>query len=151
MSQSTNPLSEAARLEATREATSYLEPEKDNQNVEPNDKSLETSSTVEIETEKKGATAEEAVAASSTPQASGDYPTGIKLVCILLALVLSVFLFSLDQVSYIVRCTRRGRVLPLTRRRADFRFRPSLQPPFQGLPTNSTASTISRGTARLSS
>lgn len=45
------------------------------------------------------ATDEEAAVAASTSQDPGDYPSGVKLAFIVAALVLSVFLFSLDQVS----------------------------------------------------
>lgn len=35
----------------------------------------------------------------TTPQDAGEYVTGVKLFIIVVALILSVFLFSLDQVS----------------------------------------------------
>ncbi len=107
MSPSTTPLPEADKPEASREATPHLEPEKDKQNVEFNDQPTRTSLTVKAETEKKEVLAEdggtptdeEAAVAASAPQDSADYPSGVKLAFIVVALVLSVFLFSLDQVS----------------------------------------------------
>jgi thiol:disulfide interchange protein len=110
----TTPLPEADKPKATREATRYLEPEKQKQNVAFNDQSTGAPSTVEVETEKKDvivedsgtATDEEAAVAPSALQDSGDHTTGVKLVFILIALVLSIFLFSLDQVSSTARSSR---------------------------------------------
>lgn len=107
MSPSTTPLSPVDRREASQEPAPYLEPEKDKQNIEFNEQSTRTSSTVDAETEVKKlraedvgtTTDEEAVVAASVPQNSGNYPSGVKLAFIVVALVLSVFLFSLDQVG----------------------------------------------------
>lgn len=108
MSPSTTPLPEGDRTEPSRGATHYFEPEKGKQNVEFKEHSTRTSSTVEVDIEKKEvpaedrgiATDEEAAIAASAPKDSGDYPSGVKLAFIVVALVLSVFLFSLDQVGF---------------------------------------------------
>ncbi|KAF2122755.1 major facilitator superfamily transporter [Lophiotrema nucula] len=105
MAPSTNYLPEADKPNASQEATPYLETEKEKQNVEYSDQSTRSPSTAEAETDKKGVPAkdgstptdEEAAVAASEPQGSGDYPSGFKLFFIVVALVLSVFLFSLDQ------------------------------------------------------
>ncbi|KEZ41294.1 Uncharacterized protein SAPIO_CDS7389 [Scedosporium apiospermum] len=80
-------------------ASHDLKSKKDKLDVEFNEQSTATSSTVEVETEKKRDTGtdEEVAVAESVPQDSGDYPSGLKLTFIVVALVLSVFLFSLDQ------------------------------------------------------
>ncbi|KAI9759116.1 MAG: hypothetical protein M4579_002563 [Chaenotheca gracillima] len=104
MSPATTPLPDADQHKAGREATPYLETEKDNQDLEVNGRSTGTSSTDHTETEKKEAGTEDgtptdeeaAVPAPASPDA-GAYPSGLKLAFIMLALVLSVFLFSLDQ------------------------------------------------------
>jgi len=95
-----------------------LKSKKDKLDAEFNEQSTATSSTVEVETEKKRDTGtdEEVAVAESVPQDSGDYPSGLKLTFIVVALVLSVFLFSLDQVSLIITGLQfsRGHVLMLT-------------------------------------
>jgi hypothetical protein len=116
MSPSTTPaLSETGKPQETREPTThYLESEKD--------KHTSASSTVYGETEKQAlpegsgtatATQEVAVVAESAPQDSGDHATGVKLLFIVIALILSIFLFSLDQVSLTAPTFSRGRVLPI--------------------------------------
>lgn len=98
MSPST-PWPEADKQEANRETTPSLETEKDKQNFAVNEQSTRTSSTVGTETEKKElstenggiATDEEAVNAASASQDTGDYPSGVKLAFIVLALVLKCF------------------------------------------------------------
>lgn len=70
------------------------------------------------------------VSDSDTPEE--DYPTGLRLLCVVLALVLAIFLTSLDFVS-----------LPLDGRSDR---RPSSQPPFLASPTNSAAWAMSPGT-----
>ena len=107
MSQSTAPLPEANKLEAGRQAMPYLDSEKEKQNAEFDDQSTRAPSTFEAETDKKDVLAEDsgtstdekAAAGASAAQDTGDYPSGLKLASIVAALVLSVFLFSLDQVS----------------------------------------------------
>jgi hypothetical protein len=139
MSPSTTSLPEAGEIHATREAIYYLEPEEDKQIVEFNDQTTGPSSTIDGETEKQllpedsgPTTKEEAVVVASAPQDSEDHATGVKLLFIVIALVLSIFLFSLDQVSSTAPISRAVvSCQSITRRYADFpEFRPSLQPPF---------------------
>jgi hypothetical protein len=110
MSPST-PLPEADKQETSRETTPSLETEKYQLNFAANEQSTRTSSTVGTETEKKEFSTEngeitadeEAANAASASQDTGDYPSGVKLAFIVVALVLSVFLFSLDQVNLPLR------------------------------------------------
>ncbi|KAJ6094932.1 hypothetical protein N7467_002445 [Penicillium canescens] len=104
MSPST-PLPEADKQEASRETTPSLETGKYKRNFAVNEQSTRTSLTDGTETEKKElstenggiTTDEEAANAASASQDTGDYPSGVKLAFVVVALVLSVFLFSLDQ------------------------------------------------------
>jgi hypothetical protein len=78
--------------------------EVDRQHVQINEQFTRTDSTFDGETEKKeelskGSDTSTNEKAELAPQDPGDRPTGLKLVFILIALILSVFLFSLDQVS----------------------------------------------------
>lgn len=98
MSPATNPLPEANKPDSSLEATSHLEPGEEKQNVELNDPSTAATSTVKVDTEKNEGLGKDGGPATGEVPAI-TYSTGFKLVFILLALVLSVFLFSLDQVS----------------------------------------------------
>lgn len=64
-----------------------------------------------------------------------EYPSGIKMVFIVVALVMSVFLLSLDMVSRAFNCP----LLPQTCRNTTdtFTCRPLLPPPFLKSPTSS--------------
>lgn len=80
---------------------SYPNGDEEKQVVDIHDQSVSSSSSTGPESEKPrlskdSAGAEEGGATES--QDAGEYATGAKLLIIVLALVLSVFLFSLDQV-----------------------------------------------------
>ncbi|KAK9784948.1 putative MFS general substrate transporter [Seiridium cardinale] len=102
MSPSTPPpsLPEDGKLEAIGEKTHQVEPQKEKQNVESNEPSTMTSSTVngaekpEFPGDHDPATKETAV---DEPQPAVEYPKGIEVLFIMLALVLSITLISLDQ------------------------------------------------------
>jgi hypothetical protein len=83
--------------------------EAEKQNIQSHEQSMRAPLTVEGETEKKdgivkGSDTSTDEKVASAPQDPGDRPTGLKLAFILTALILSVFLFSLDQVGY--DCTK---------------------------------------------
>ncbi|KAK9416794.1 putative MFS general substrate transporter [Seiridium unicorne] len=94
------PLPEDGKLEAIGEKTHQVEPEKEKQAVESNESSTMTSSTVngvekpEFPEGHDPATKETAV---DEPQPPVEYPKGIEVLFIMLALVLSITLISLDQ------------------------------------------------------
>ncbi|KAK6066039.1 major facilitator superfamily transporter [Seiridium cupressi] len=94
------PLPEDGKLEAIGEKTHQVEPEKEKQAVESNEPSTMTSSTVngvkkpEFPEGHDPATKETAV---DEPQPPVEYPKGIEVLFIMLALVLSITLISLDQ------------------------------------------------------
>lgn len=98
MSPSTTPLPKANETQAPQETTAYHELEKEKSDFEVNDESTKTSSTMDAETKKNDARDNDAVA-TDTPPSPRDYPGGLKLASIVAALVLSIFLFSLDQVN----------------------------------------------------
>ncbi|OKL62584.1 hypothetical protein UA08_02968 [Talaromyces atroroseus] len=84
------------------EAIPNLEPEKDRQSVKLRHESSRTSSTLVTDTEKQkkegaGEDGGQPIDEEVVVQDVGTYPSGIKLAFIMVALVLSVFLFSLDQ------------------------------------------------------
>ena len=114
MSQAAAPLPEADNTQTGCNGTIHLASENEKHNVESNSQSTRASSTAVVETKKNAvlsteadfATDKEAEAAGDTPSSPGDYPGGLKLASIVAALVLSIFLFSLDQVK------RSLRVLP---------------------------------------
>ena len=91
-------MSEADESDLSREATSHLEPGKEKQNLELNNPSTAATSTVEVDTGKNEGLGNDGVPATGEVPAV-TYSTGFKPVFILLALVLSVCLFSLEQVS----------------------------------------------------
>jgi hypothetical protein len=92
---------EADKLDSSPEASSNLDLEKEKQTVESKDPSTGTPSTTDTETEKKDIIAADSGAVTSDEAAvAASFPSGIKLAFIVTALVLSVFLFSLDQVSF---------------------------------------------------
>jgi len=80
--------------------TPFPDGDKDKQTVESNDQFTSSSPSIDLEKpqlSKEGdAVVEDGAAA---PQDVGEYATGMKLFIIVVALVLSVFLFSLDQVG----------------------------------------------------
>jgi hypothetical protein len=104
MSPSTPPphLPEDGKLEAIGEKTYQVEPEKEKQTVESNEPSIVASSTVNggekpgIPEDDGPATKEKGV---NEPQKPVAYPKGVEAFFIMLALVLSISLMSLDQVS----------------------------------------------------
>jgi MFS transporter, DHA2 family, glioxin efflux transporter len=104
MSLSTHPppSSEDGNLEAIGEKTHQVEPEMEKQTAESNEPSTVASSTingVEKPRSPEGdgpATEENAV---EEPKTSVEYPSGVEVLFIMLALVLSITLISLDQVS----------------------------------------------------
>lgn len=93
-----------------------VKPEKEKQIIESNEPSIVASSTandVENSEIREGdglATEEKGV---NGPQKSADYPQGIEMFFIMLALVLSITLMSLDQVSPTATGFSQGRLLPI--------------------------------------
>lgn len=118
MSRSTPPptLPEDGKLEATGEKKHQVEPEKEKQTAESNESSIMASSTAngvekqETPEDDVSATEEKAV---EEPQKPVEYPKGIEMFFIMLALVLSITLCSLDQVSSITPSFSQSRLLPM--------------------------------------
>jgi hypothetical protein len=82
--------------------TAFPDGDKDKQTVETNDQSTGSSPSIDPESEKPQLSKESAAVVedgAAAPQDVGEYATGMKLFIIVVALVLSVFLFSLDQVG----------------------------------------------------
>ncbi|KAF2178420.1 MFS general substrate transporter [Zopfia rhizophila CBS 207.26] len=94
------PLPEDGKLEAIGETIHQVEPEKEKQTVESNEPSTVASSAVngvekpEFPEDDGPATKEKAV---DEPQEPVGYPSGVEVLFIMLALVLSITLISLDQ------------------------------------------------------
>jgi hypothetical protein len=109
-------LPEDGKLEAIREKTYQVEPEKEKQTVESNEPSIVASSTAngvekpEIPEADGPATKEKGV---DEPQKPVEYPKGVEMFFIMLALVLSITLCSLDQVSSTAPSFSQSRLLPL--------------------------------------
>lgn len=118
MSPSTPPphLREDGKLEAIGETTYQVEPEKEKQTVESNEPSIVASSTAngvekpEIPEDDGPATKEKGVNESQKPV---EYPKGVEMFFIMLALVLSITLCSLDQVSSTAPSFSQSRCLPM--------------------------------------
>lgn len=88
----------------------------------------------------------------STEASLAEYPTGARLLFIVVALVLSIFLVSLDMVRLVVTATENPTSPLHTRTWTDrIPLRQSLQQPYRRSRTNSMALTTSRGTAPPSS
>jgi hypothetical protein len=106
-----------SKLKASGERTHQVEPEKVNQIIEYNESSTGASSTVngvekpESPEDDSSATEEKAVDAPQPPPVS--YPKGIEVLFIMLALVLSITLVSLDQVSFTAPNFLQSRLLPV--------------------------------------
>lgn len=111
MASSTSTLADHDRSNAP---TPFLDPEKDRARIDMSDRSTRAASTSDAEWEKgeKGVNGgdtdmtdtetirdENVVAQPSTDAADEEYPTGFRLTMIVVALVLAVFLVSLDLVS----------------------------------------------------
>lgn len=118
MSPSTPPphLAEDGKLEAIGEKTYQVEPEKEKQTVESNEPSIVASSTTngvekpEIPEDDGPAIEEKGV---DEPQKPVEYPKGVEMFFIMLALVLSITLCSLDQVSSTAPSFSQSRLLPI--------------------------------------
>lgn len=117
MSQSTPPphLPEDGELEAIGEKTYQVKPEKEKQTVESNEPSIAASSTA------NGVEKPEISEDGSATKAKGvdelqkpvEYPKGLEMFFIMLALVLSITLCSLDQVSSTTPSFRRIALLQM--------------------------------------
>jgi len=109
------PLPEDGKLEAIGETMHRVEPEKEKQTVESNEPSTVASSTVngveksEFPEDDGPATEEQAVDELQEPV---EYPNGVEVLFIMLALVLSITLISLDQVSSTTPSFSQSRLLP---------------------------------------
>lgn len=82
---------------------SFPDVEKEKQSVDVQDQSVGSSPSSGPGSEKPRLSKESDTVVEgggAEPQDAGQYATGAKLLIIVLALVLSVFLFSLDQVSF---------------------------------------------------
>lgn len=118
MSRSTTPppLPEDGKLNATGEKTYQVEPEKEKQAVESNELSTVASSTAngveksETPEDDGSATKEKAVEEPAKPV---EYPKGLEMFFIMLALVLSITLCALDQVSSAAASFSQSRLLPM--------------------------------------
>jgi hypothetical protein len=118
MSRSTPPppLPEDGKLEAIGDKKYQVEPEKEKQIVESNEPSIVASSTAngvekpEIPDDDGPATKEKDV---DEPEKSVEYPKGVEMFFIMLALVLSITLCSLDQASSTVPSFSQSRLLPM--------------------------------------
>ena len=97
-------------LEAIGEKTYQVEPEKEKQTVEPNEPFTVASSTVNG-VDDGPATEEKAV--DEPPKPVMEYPKGIEALSIMVALVLSITLISLDQVSSTAPSFSQSRLLPM--------------------------------------
>ena len=97
-------------LEAIGEKTHQVEPEKEKQTVESNEPSIVASSTVNG-VDDGPATEEKAV--DEPPKPVMEYPKGIEALFIMVALVLSITLISLDQVSSTAPSFSQSRLLPM--------------------------------------
>ena len=110
------PLPEDGKLEAIREKTHQVEHEKEKQSVEPNESSTVASSTVNggekpaIPEDDGPATEEKAV---DEPQEPVTYPKGVEAFVIMFALVFSIGLMSMDQVSSTAPSFSQSRLLPM--------------------------------------
>ena len=106
---------EDGKLEAIGETMHRVEPEKEKQTVESNEPSTVASSTVngvekpEFPEDDGPATEEQAVDELQEPV---EYPNGVEVLFIMLALVLSITLISLDQVSSTTPSFSQSRLLP---------------------------------------
>lgn len=104
------------KLEATGGKKYQVDPEKENHTFESNEPSIEASSTAndvekpEIPEVDVPATKEKAM---DEPQKPVEYPKGVEMFCIMLALVLSITLCSLDQVSSTAPSFSQSRLLPM--------------------------------------
>jgi hypothetical protein len=102
--------------EATGEKTYQVELEKEMQTVEPNEPSIVASSTAngvekpEIPEDDGPATEEKGV---EEPAKAIEYPKGLEMFFIMLALVLSITLCSLDQVSPTAPSFSQRRLFPM--------------------------------------
>jgi hypothetical protein len=85
---------------------SFSDADREKQNGHVHNESVDAPLSPGVETEKPRLSNESAAVVDGgaeedeEAQHAGEYVTGAKLLIIVLALVLSVFLFSLDQVSY---------------------------------------------------
>lgn len=135
--------------DAIGEKTQHIEPENEMQVAESNKSSTMTSS---IANDVDDAPAIEEKTVVEPPKPAVEYPKGLEAFFIMVALVLSITLCSLDQVSStngsLWTASSVNATLPDSRK-TDSLLRPLLQPPFPKLPTNSTALTTSRGMAHL--
>jgi hypothetical protein len=115
-STSLSPLPEDGKLEATGEKIHRVESEKENQIVESNGPSAVVVSTVngaekpEFPEDDSPATKVKAV---DEPQEPIEYPSGVEVLFIMLALALSIILISLDQVSATAPSFSQSRLLPI--------------------------------------
>jgi hypothetical protein len=91
---SSTPPPPSGLTESIAEKTHHLDPENKREIVDSDDNGAEKPRISE-----DGSTTEDKPMA--TPQESVAYPKGVELLCIMLALVLSITLCSLDQVSSI--------------------------------------------------
>jgi hypothetical protein len=83
--------------------TSFPDADKEKQNVDVHDQPVGSSLSPDPGSEKPRLSKESDTVvegSAAEPQDAGQYATGAKLLIIVLALVLSVFLFSLDQVCF---------------------------------------------------
>ena len=118
MSQSTPPppLPEDGKLEAIGDKKYQVESEKEKQIVESNEPSIVASSTAngvekrDILEDDGLATKEKGVDEAQKPV---EYPKGVEMFFIMLALVLSITLCSLDQVSSTAPSFSHSRLLPM--------------------------------------
>lgn len=108
------PLSEdgngIANLEGTGEKTHQVEPEKEKQTVESNTPS--TMASLSVKDMDDGPVTEEK-ALDEPPKPAMEYPKGIEALFIMTALVLSITLCSLDQVSSTTPSLLKSALLPM--------------------------------------
>lgn len=110
------PLLEDGKLEAIGEKPNQVETENERHTVESDEMFTTASSTVngvekpEFPEDDSSATKEKAV---DEPQEPVAYPKGVEVLFIMLALVLSIALISLDQVSSTAPSFSQSRLLPM--------------------------------------
>lgn len=158
---STHTLVDGAKPNQTSTSSGFLDPKSDHSDFEQSStRAPSTAPDIASDYEEKKdstdnvtdeETGEARPAGTEPTQASpGEYPTGARLVFIVIALILSVFLVSLDMVRLVVMAPEKA-LLQLYTFADRTLLRQSLPQPYRKSQTNFTALTTSRGTAPPSS
>lgn len=158
---STHTLVDGEKPNQTSTSSGFLDPKSDQSDFEQaSTRAPSTAPDVDYQEKKEGAgnvideeSGKEGPAGlEPTEASSADYPTGARLLFIVIALVLSIFLVSLDMVRRVVMTTdTRPPPSPLYTWTDRMPLRQSLQQPYRKSRTNSMALTTSHGTAPPSS